>query len=109
MGHQPTTDEAVCRLTFEGKMTFDVARELEERILGAMHRFRHLEVDLSGVNEIDLCGIHLLGLMQKIGGKEVVIVAKSPVVEQASGRLLGSFRGANLARVARRESAFGSC
>jgi len=109
MGHLLTTDGAVCRLTFKGKMTFEVARELEEGILGAMHRYRHLEVDLSGVDEIDLCGIHLLGLMQKIGGKEVVIVANSPVVEQASGRLLGSFRGANLARIARRESAFSCC
>ena len=64
-------------------------------------------MDLSAVDEIDLCGIHLLGLLQSFGGKEVVIVATSPVVEQASARLLGSFRGASLGRVARKENAVG--
>jgi len=104
MSQMSMTDEAAFRLTFEGKMTFEFSAELEDRIIGAMRRYQHLEVDLSGVHEIDLCGIHLLGLLQSFGGKEVVIVAISPVVEQASRRLLGSFRGANLARVVRRES-----
>lgn len=109
MGQLLTTHEPVCRLTFEGKMTFEVSRELEDRILSAMRSYRHLEVDLSGVREIDLCGIHLLGLLQSVGGKEVRIVATSPVVEQASTRLLGSFRGASLARAARLENAVRNC
>jgi anti-anti-sigma regulatory factor len=105
MHHLRSTEEPVFRLTFEGKMTYEVATELEDRILNAMHRYPHFEVDLSGVHEIDLCGVHLLGLLQSVGGKEVVIVATSPTVEQASRRLLGSFRGASLARAARQESA----
>jgi len=105
MGHLLSTEEPVFRLTFEGKMTYEVGMELEERILNAMHRYPHLEVDLSGVHEIDLCGVHLLGLLQRVGGKGVVIVATSPTVEQASRRLLGSFRGGSLARAGGRESA----
>lgn len=105
MSHTATNDEKVCRLIFKGKMTFEFSSELEDRIISAMRRYDHLEVDLSGVHEIDLCGIHLIGLLQSFGGKNVTIVATSPVVEQASSRLLGSFRGASLGRVARKESA----
>lgn len=105
MSHTATTDEAACRLIFEGKMTFEFSRELEDRIISAMRRHQCLEVDLSGVHEIDLCGIHLLGLLQNFGGKKVTIVATSPVVEQAASRLLASFRGASLGRVARKEAA----
>jgi len=104
MSDSAIIDEAACRLTLKGKLTFEHSAELEDRIINAMRRYPHLEVDLSGVDEIDLCGIHLLGMLQSFGGKEVVIVATSPVVEQASKRLLSSFRGANLARVERRES-----
>lgn len=104
MGQLRITLEPVCRLTFEGKMTFEVARQLEDGIIGAMRRYQHLEVDLAGVREVDLCGIHLLGLMQNYGGQKIQIIATSPAVEQASKRLLGSFRGASLGRTARRES-----
>ena len=105
MGQLRITHEPVCRLTFEGKMTFEVARQLEDGIIGAMRRYQHLEVDLAGVREVDLCGIHLLGLMQNYGGQKIQIVATSPAVELASKRLLGSFRGASLGRSARQESA----
>lgn len=97
---QLLTEASVFRLTVEGKMTFEFAKEIEAQILGAMHRYLHLEVDLSGVREIDLCGIHLLGLLRSFGDKRVLIVAVSPVVEQAPRRLLGSFRGGSLARSA---------
>lgn len=105
MNHLGSIDETGCRLVFEGKMTFEFSSELEDRIIAAMRRYQCLEVDLSGVHEIDLCGIHLLGLLQSFGGKKVTIVATSPVVERASSRLLGSFRGASLGRVARKEAA----
>lgn len=105
MKHPATIDETGCRLVFEGKMTFEFSRELEDRMIAAMRRHQCLEVDLSGVREIDLCGIHLLGVLQSFGGKKVTIVATSPVVERASSRLLGSFRGASLGRAARKAAA----
>ena len=101
--------DRACRLTFAGSMTIAFSAQLEDAIIDAMRRYTHLEVDLSGVREIDHCGLHLLGLLQSIAGKEVAIVANSPVVEQASRRLLASLRGASLNRGARRESAAARC
>jgi anti-anti-sigma regulatory factor len=82
-----------CRLILEGEMTFAFARYMEDRIIDALRRYRRIEVDLAGVSEIDLCGIHLLGVLQTVGGEGVHIVANSPVVEQGAARLLASGRG----------------
>jgi len=105
MDQRLSTDKPVFRLTFAGRMTFDVAADLEDRIVDAMRRHERIEVDLAGVTEIDLCGIHLLGLLHSVGGNEVRIVDSSPIVEQATKRLLGSFGGASLGRVARKKNA----
>lgn len=105
MNQRISPDKPVFRLTFEGKMTFDVAADLEDRIVDAMRRHERIDVDLSGVDEIDLCGIHLLGLLHSVGGNEVRIVDSSPIVEQASKRLLSSFGGASLGRASRKNSA----
>lgn len=75
------------RLTFDGSMTLAFARELEDRIISAMRRHPRLEVDLSGVREIDPSGIHLIRLLQTVGGKAVDFVAASPIVEHAIGGL----------------------
>jgi ABC-type transporter Mla MlaB component len=77
------------RLTFDGSMTINFANELEDRILDAMRQHALLEVDLSGVREIDLCGIHLLRLLQTLGGKAVSFVAISRIVENAIKGLPG--------------------
>lgn len=77
------------RLTFDGSMTLSFANEIEDRILAAMRQHPRLEVDLSGVREIDLCGIHLLRLLQTLGGRAVDFVATSPIVEHAIKGLPG--------------------
>jgi anti-anti-sigma regulatory factor len=77
------------RLIFDGSMTIKFANELEDRILDAMRQHQRLEVDLSGVHEIDLCGIHLLRLLQTLGGKAVNFVATSSIVENAIKGLPG--------------------
>lgn len=87
------------RLIFDGSMTTAFANQLEDRILDAMRSYRHLEVDLSGVREIDLCGIHLIRLLQTVGGKAVDFVATSPIVERALA--LASARGARQMDAAR--------
>lgn len=76
-------NECGCRLVFAGRFTIDFARYAEDRIIEALRRFRNFEVDLSAVSEIDLCGVHLLSVLRKIGGAAVSIVACSPAVEQA--------------------------
>ncbi len=84
-------DRRTCRLQFDGSMTFAHARELEDGIIDAMYRYQRLEIDLSGVREIDILGIHLLGQLQAFGDG-ARIVARSEVVQQACDRLLSSPR-----------------
>lgn len=84
-------------LTLEGPMTFEHRQELEEIIIGAMRRHTKLAADLSSVREIDLYGVHLVGLLQSVGA----VVAVSPVVEEVTKRLLTSYHGTRLGRVAR--------
>lgn len=88
-------DRRSCRLQFDGCMTFAHARELEDGIIDAMHRYQRLEIDLSRVREIDILGIHLLGLLQAFGDN-ARIVARSEVVQQACDRLLASPRSSYL-------------
>ena len=92
-----TTAEAPFCLKLDGPMTFEHRHDLESTIIDAMRRHKNLEADLSDVREIDLYGVHLLGLLQNVGA----IVAISPVVEEAARRLLTSYRGTTLGRVAR--------
>lgn len=82
-----TTGEAEYRLIFDHKMTFEFVAELEEMIIDALRRYTHVEVDLSRVLEIDLCGMNLLGFLKCFVDKGLVIVATSPAVERAYERL----------------------
>lgn len=100
-----TEDGDTCRMVFSGSITYEFWRELEDIIIGAMRRYTNFRVDLSGIEEIDLCGIHLLGVLHSVGGTNVTIVASSLIVDQASRRLLASQRLASLGRAARRDEA----
>ena len=97
MGKPRQFGETAFCLKFDGKMTYEYYRELEDRIIDAMQRYERLEVDLSEVSEIDLSGIHLIGLLKNVG----VIVATSAAVEQASKGLLASLSSAALGRLER--------
>jgi hypothetical protein len=76
-----------CCLVFDGEMTYPFSRDIENRIIDSMRCHRHLKVDLSGVREIDLCGVHLLGVMRSFGDDAIRIVATSPVVDAALSQL----------------------
>lgn len=92
-------DENASRLKFHGKMTHEFYHEQEDRIIDAMRRHESLEIDLSEVEEVDLCGLHLIGLLKSVG----TIVATSPAVALAANRLISSLQSASLGRAARRE------
>jgi anti-anti-sigma regulatory factor len=81
-----------CQLIFSGRLTYQFAQELENRIIDALRRYSHFEIDLSGVREIDICGIHLLGILDAVAGNNVKVIATSPVVAQAQQRLLAPRR-----------------
>jgi anti-anti-sigma regulatory factor len=85
-------------IIFSGPMTCNNSREIENRIISAMRQHPRLDVDLSGVEEIDLCGIHLLGVLKSFGGDAVNIIATSPTVDAALTRLPTTHRHARLKR-----------
>ena len=86
-------NNGICQLVFEGCLTFEFARELEERIIDAMRRYDRFQLDLSAISEIDLCGLHLLRILVSVGGDNVETIAGSPVVALAEQRLLATRRG----------------
>lgn len=86
--------EAPFLLKLEGKMTYEFYRALEDLVLETMRHHKNLAIDLSEVKEVDLCGLHLISLLQSKG----VIVAMSPVVEQTAERLITTFHAAALGR-----------
>lgn len=73
-----------CRLVIGGRVTQEHSARLEAGIIDTMRRYARVEVDLAGVNEIDRFGIRLIGLMQKLGGREVRIVAASEAFQSAA-------------------------
>lgn len=75
-----------CRLIFDGQMTKECQREMEDRVIEALRRYRHFELDLSGVCQIDAYGKRLLGLIKEFGGNAVEIIACSTYVQQALGQ-----------------------
>lgn len=75
--------EEGCRVAFEGSMICKNSRTIEQSILDSVRRHRHLKVDLSAVNEIDRCGVHLLAMIKSFGDELVEIVATSPIVDVA--------------------------
>lgn len=93
---------SACRLIFDGGITFEFWRELEDGIIDALRRYTHFEVDLSGIREIDLCGIHLIEMLRTLGGANLRIVAASPLLDQTSRRLLAPQRLVSLARHVRK-------
>lgn len=84
--------QGICHMEFGGNMTVDCSRELEDKIIEALRRYSRFEVDLSRVERIDLCGLHLLQILESIGGKGVSIVASSGCVDRARQHLLASPR-----------------
>lgn len=84
--------EGGCRLVFDGCLTSEYARELEDRLIDALRRYTRFEVDLSGVQEVDHCGLHLLRILNTVAGDHVEMVAPSPIVELAALQNLGAGR-----------------
>ena len=94
MGCLRAGNDAPFRLKFDGKMTNDYYPALEDKVIDAIRLNQRLEIDLSEVTEIDLCGLHLVGLLQSVG----VIVATSPIVAETSRRLLSTLYSGALGR-----------
>ncbi|HJW26177.1 MAG TPA: STAS domain-containing protein [Rhodocyclaceae bacterium] len=92
MGLNLIDNKGVCRLVFDGSLTHEFAGELDDLIVDALRRYSRFEMDLSGVREIDLCGLHLLRMLESVAGDNLTTLATSPVVDHAQKRLLASGR-----------------
>lgn len=78
---------ACCCLIFEGAMTHRFLRTMEDRIIDCMRRYPQIDVDLTGVSEIDVYGARLLAVLRGFGEEVIRIVAASPVVEAALSQI----------------------
>lgn len=70
------------RLRVDGEMTVGSAAALREDILGALPDAGEVEVDLSGVSEIDTAGLQLMLQLKRKCGDRLRLVNHSPAVLQ---------------------------
>jgi len=62
-----TTDESgKTVLRIEGEMTIYRANDIKQQLLDALGQSANVEIDLSGVSELDTAGLQLLMLSKKI-------------------------------------------
>jgi len=73
------------RLVIDDDMTIYQAQTQKEQLLAALAAADHLELDLSGVAEMDTAGLQLLMLLKREvlqQGKRLTISGHSPAVQQ---------------------------
>jgi anti-sigma B factor antagonist len=76
-------ESAPATMTIQGELTIYRAAELKQELLAALAAPAALEIDLSGVTEIDTTGLQLLMLAKKTAQaqqRELRLVAHSPAV-----------------------------
>ena len=75
---------AGCRLHVEGEMTVSTAAALRDELLAALPPGgdAEVEVELSGVNEIDTAGLQLMLQLKRKCGTRLRLVNHSPAVLQ---------------------------
>lgn len=77
------------RLTLEGPLTIYEAVERKRELLAALDAAARLEIDLSGVDEMDTAGLQLLVLAGREAGragKSVAVVMHSAATEEVFQR-----------------------
>jgi anti-anti-sigma factor len=77
------------RVAVEGAMTIYEAAEQKQELLNALAASDELDIDLSGVDEIDTAGLQLLVLMRREGrraGKAVRVVDQSAALVEVLER-----------------------
>jgi len=70
-------------LALEGEVSIHQAQEIKERLRGALDQFAIIELDLSGVTELDTAGFQLLAQMKRdcnAAGKELRLTRHPPAV-----------------------------
>jgi anti-anti-sigma factor len=96
---------AATQLAIDGELTIYRAAELKDVLLAPLMRHEALELDLSGVTEIDTAGVQLLLLAQRTArnqGRSFWLLNSSTVVTDVLNllNLTDSFREANASALA---------
>ncbi|MYM97334.1 STAS domain-containing protein [Duganella vulcania] len=88
---------AVARVALDGEMTIYRAADLKATVLDALRKTQVLELDLSGVTELDTAGLQVLMLAKQTAHadqRELRLVKHSPAVLEIFDMLdLGAFFG----------------
>jgi anti-anti-sigma factor len=75
--------EDVTRITLDGELTIYRAADLKVTVLEALRKTRVLEIDLSGVTELDTAGLQVLMLAKQTAAadqRELRLLQHSPAV-----------------------------
>ena len=87
----------VTRIAIDGEMTIYRAADLKLLLLDALRKTRVLEVDLSGITELDTAGLQVLMLAKQTAladGRELRLLQHSPAVVEIFEMLdLGAYFG----------------
>ena len=90
-------DIDIGRIAIDGELTIYRAADLKITVLEALRKARVLEVDLSGVTELDTAGLQVLMLAKNAAaadGRELRLLNHSPAVVEIVEMLnLGAFFG----------------
>ncbi|MDH5447291.1 MAG: STAS domain-containing protein [Gammaproteobacteria bacterium] len=73
----------VCHITIDGDMTIYTAAEMKQELLSATDKCKRIEMDLSGISELDSAGFQLLLQLKRMGKSddiEVLLESHSPAV-----------------------------
>ncbi|MEO5658615.1 MAG: STAS domain-containing protein [Polaromonas sp.] len=105
----PDSKASRAELRIEGEMTIYRAEELKRALIGPLLNAEQLEVDLSGVTEVDSVGLQLLMLAKRTARSlqgELRLVRHSPAVLEVFDLLhLAAYFGDQLVIPARTASA----
>ena len=92
-----TADAGVTRIAIDGELTIYRAADLKVTVLEALRKAPVLEIDLSGVTELDTAGLQVLMLAKNTAAadkRELRLLNHSPAVVEIVEMLnLGAFFG----------------
>jgi len=88
---------AVARIALDGEMTIYRAADLKTTVLEALRKTQVLEIDLSGITELDTAGLQVLMLAKLTANadqRELRLLQHSPAVVEIFDMLdMGAFFG----------------
>lgn len=79
------TRDGTCYARVDGEMTIYTAAQCRDELAACLHGNKPLEINLSGVSEIDSAGVQILILAKREGarrGVPVRLVSHSPAVQE---------------------------